>query len=487
MKKQLRPLAITASIMVLLAVGYLLLRLLVPDLLTPDKNDTSNFEVTGYALSELDHVAFDFADGYRYTVQLTHVSASNRTIAVVGKENYPFDSTSLSSAVATLGSITASRSYEDVTDLAEYGLDNPQAVVEVGGTDGTSVTLLVGSGTSVGEFAYVMKQDDESHTVYVVNSYAAKALLAKDMEYRDNSFLTVEDYTSEFRRVTVGCNDETVFDVYQFTQAEISADEDIWYSWYLYAPVEYGADSAALDTYFFQYFGTITAKSVVEDAPEDLARYGLDPSVDGAKVWTVTILMQDDSTVKLTLSEPVEIDGTSYRYGMVAGVNSVCLFSADDFTYLTEENWLRYKYKMAWTYNLFDVATVELTMDGSYHIMEVDAPTNEEKETKAFTGSFDGAELTENNGRQLYALIMGTTFYDSTSEEPEHEAAANMTIRMTLKTGKSETVDFYAMNSRQFAVYKNGEYTGSYVNVNALDDIRTAVEKILTGDKVTEF
>lgn len=484
MKKQYRPLVISASIMVLLAVAYLLIRLLVPDLIVDKSSKTISYNVTDYELSELSSVEFDFADGYSYTIALSQTSTTSRSISIKDKEGYPFESTELSSVCSSLGYMTASRYYEDVADdeLAEYGLDKPAARVTVSATDGTSVVLLVGSGTTVGNFAYVMREGEDTNTVYVVNSYAAKYLLQTDMAYRDREIMTISDYNAEIRRVTVDENGETVFDLYQFTEEEISNDESIWYSWYLYAPVRYGANDSAIES-FFTYFATLTAKSVVEDAPQDLAKYGLDAESAG-KIWTITILNTDETTLKMTISEYVEdLDG---RYVMIAGTNSVYFFEEEYFSFLENPNWLQYKYRMVWLHNLFDISTVEISSEAGYHILEVDAPQNDDTETP-FIASFDGNDITENNARQLYALIIGMTFYDSTADVPEHDPAPAYTFTMTQKKGGVETVELYRMNSRQYAVYKDGEYTGSYTNVSVLNDIFNAVDKVIAGDKITEF
>ncbi len=95
------------------------------------------------------------------------------------------DSSQVNLLTASLTGITVTDTIDDVTDLSQYGLDEPNAVISITDQDGTETTISVGDTNSTASVAYVLLNDDTT-TVYAVSTSITSHL--------DD---TIDDYIAE--------------------------------------------------------------------------------------------------------------------------------------------------------------------------------------------------------------------------------------------------------------------------------------------------
>lgn len=484
--KKYKPLAFALAALILVGAAYALIVLLIPDPPEePEKDITAGYTtLVKYELKNLDHVDFEFADGYQYTIKLTHKSDVSRSYSIVGKEEYDFDFTSMSSACLSLSGISSSRLVEEnAPDLAKYGFDEPQAKVTIYGTDGTSVKLTVGDATGVGDYSYAIK--DDGNDVYLISSYTTRYLLSKDYYYRNKDIFSLdeEDPASGVQAIQVSKNGEMLFDYVMLTEEERDAiDPDLDTLAYMRTPVEHGVNTTTLSDYLLANMMTVRFDDVVEDRPTDLAQYGLDKDTMNLKV-----VLNDGTTSNITLGKITE-DGS--RYGMLGGVNSVLLFDAEDFEFLDGFDFTSLIYRLIWTFNIQELSGFDVTAHGETHYVELfDPDKDEQEEGKEFWATIDGKELREENCRRLYVRVLSPSVYNLTDEQMNADAdpEAEWSCSIHFDTGRSdETISFHKINARQYAAYRNGEQTGFFVNINDLEAIDEALTTIAKGDLIPQ-
>ncbi len=479
--KKYKPLVLALGALILVGAAYLLIINLIPEPVEEEETSTAEYyKITDYALKNLDHITFTYDDGYSYTIKLTHKSETSRTYAIEGKPQYSFDTSAISTACLSMSSIsTSKRIGEDVQDLSPYGLDNPTAVIEFEGTDGTKTKVTLGSASAIGSYTYALK--DDSRDVYMLSSYVTKYLLSRDTDYRELELLSLneETPTEDLQSLSIIHHDEPMFAYRVLTDAEMEENPDIASRLMMTVPFENQLNDATLSTYLLSYLMSVKATGVAEDAPQDLARYGLTSDLTVLE-WT---LSDGTTTGKLTLSQPTE-DGI--RYGYAQGIDSVLTFNAADFDFLDTFNYKRTLYRLLWTYSIKELAGFDVTAHGETHEIRLFDPTTEESDAgQTFWATFDGEELREENARRLYVRVLSPSVYDLTDETTEIADTPEWSAVIHFDTGRAdETIEFYQINSRYYAAYRNGEPTGFYVNLIDLQAIDTAIEIIQEGDLI---
>lgn len=93
----------------------------------------------------------------------------------------PLDSTKITSLVSGFSSLTAGKKLSDISDLKEYGLDEPQNYVSLTLKDGSVTTVYVGNKNSTTSNTYVYLNDDKN-TVFTVSKDLDALIPDKKME-----------------------------------------------------------------------------------------------------------------------------------------------------------------------------------------------------------------------------------------------------------------------------------------------------------------
>ena len=159
---------------------------------------------------------------------------------------------------------------------------------------------------------------------------------------------------------------------------------------------------------------------------------------------------------------------------MVGGIDSVMESNAlPDVFNLKEIDLIS---KNFWLIDVRDVASVEFDIDGTHHLMTVDAGDEHS------SGNLDGVEISGDNCKQLYMralyiLVRGDTL-DLTY------APAKYTVTINLKNGMSRVMQLCPANERQYAVVMDGEPARYYTSITDIEGLLDAIRTVKNGGDI---
>ena len=211
----------------------------------------------------------------------------------------PADSGVASTIVSALRGLRAERFLTDEFtegDLARFGLAAPYATITIAVTEGDPpLELVIGKVTEDNDQRRTAKRSDEP-TVFAVASAKVEELLRDPQELRSRACF--DFFASQVAKLQVS---------WEGAPWTIERQQKTWKA----------SDGTELDDAEVEEFlwkiRDITLTRFVEDAPQDLARYGLDPAKGTIRVW----LTGQSDPQGLSVGET--IDGGATRYGWMSG------------------------------------------------------------------------------------------------------------------------------------------------------------------------
>lgn len=188
MKKKGLPLLIGIVVLVFLTVAYVIL----VKHNTETAEEVEDTTVKMFDLENKDVAALRFTlDGKEETFTL-----EGDTWSLASDATFEVDSSKMSTLLDTVTGMAASRKLEEVTDLSEYGLDEPVQTLVLTMADGTVYIICWGGTNDVTGDDYVYIKEKES-VVYTVDYSVLEALGESIEDYRTEEETTTEDETSE--------------------------------------------------------------------------------------------------------------------------------------------------------------------------------------------------------------------------------------------------------------------------------------------------
>lgn len=170
---------------------------------------------------------------------------------------------------------------EQATDLAEFGLTEPSLVVSAHIKEAATPTILQFGARTPTTTGYYARQGEQSRVLMVPASLQSK--FDKNVfSLRDKSLLTLEQ--AQVRRVEVHLEDGLI-------AVESEGDG----GWKMVAPLTAKTDKIKVNDLMSAINGA-NVKEFVDDAPQDLAKYGLNPPH-----WRLTFFSGDDRAEKSLL------------------------------------------------------------------------------------------------------------------------------------------------------------------------------------------
>lgn len=197
--------------------------------------------------------------------------------------DFPADDAAMKSLLIALTNAEVQRTLDDVpTDLAPFGLDRPNPTVTLTTTKGAVPAIHVGNQTKIGSKTYVRRGDDPKLMLSPTNLRVP--LDKQTSELREKTMLPFADATISRIEIAVPNGEPVVL-----TRKE----EDVW----SVGPGDYVADETEVRSFLSSLRAT-RAVDFTDDAPTDLAKYGL----DAPKVRVTVTSGQGDQTASGTLS-----------------------------------------------------------------------------------------------------------------------------------------------------------------------------------------
>lgn len=188
MKKKGLPLLIGIVALVLLVVLYVML--VRHNTKTEEEAEDTTVKVFDLESEDVASVRFTL-DGEEETFTL-----EDDTWSLASDAAFEVDSSKMTTLLDTVTAMAATRTLENVTDLSEYGLDEPVQTMVLTMADGTVYTICWGSTNDMTGDDYVYIKEMEG-VVYTVDYTVLDALGETIEDYRAEEETTTEESSQE--------------------------------------------------------------------------------------------------------------------------------------------------------------------------------------------------------------------------------------------------------------------------------------------------
>ena len=185
----------------------------------------------------------------------------------------PPEAISLAQAISNLESVR--EVVDNPSDLAQFGLADPQIIVEFKAEGGTSGSFKLGNKNPTQSEIYAMKGGDNS--VVLVSAFQESSFNKEPFALRDKRILKFDREKADTLALVKGAS--------SIQLARSGSD------WKVVKPVEARSDYSAVEG-FLTRLSSANMSKLVEEKPADLAKYGLDKPA-----MTVTIGAGSSKTV----------------------------------------------------------------------------------------------------------------------------------------------------------------------------------------------
>ncbi len=478
-KKKAMPLLITLGIFVLLFAGYFAMVWLIPEKEVVDDTPLKEYkQLVNYSTDQIAAVNFQYGDGYSYKLNLTrYVNDAGYTVTayeVEGKSEFEYDQTLYGNMLLQIAEISSGTIASEQADLSTYGLEVPKVSVtyyiyDDAGNITEGLTLHIGNAAPVGNGHYAMLDGD--NTVYVIGYADADYLVMTDYDYRVLNLLTIDDYVNGIQAVGVTHGDDTLYVARATTEEKEALEYATTYR--IYEPALVNCNTYYLENNILQYLTSISALSVVEDYPEDLADYGLSEADEPLEVSIETI---DGKITKFTLSNTPNEDGSVY--GKVSGQTSIYTFDPSVFAFasVTYDQLLD---MTIWTCEFNSLERVEFTLDGQQHTLYI-----EDNGDGTYQTRLDSLDILETDARMLYVRML-QIYIDDIAREGDEPGDIAYSFYLYGKDGSVRSLELAAISDRRFIVILDGVEQEYCVRYNTVKQIMDGVEDLYEGLHLT--
>jgi hypothetical protein len=361
-------------------------------------------------------------------------------------------------------SISATRVIEEnAADLKIYGLDKP-AIISVKTKDGKEQIIEIGANTPTDDGTYVKTKG--SNTVYLVDKYSVSSF--KVSKYYFWQKVLFDMTTEDINSLTLERQGKVAFKV------RLDSDK----KWYLTEPLEGPANSNKLEPYL-NGLPNLTANSIEEDKPKDLAEFGLD------KPTYVMTLDTKKGTKKLYLGSEI-IKGQEI-YGKLEGSDTIYVLPVPNLNYL-DLPLKELVEGLVYCPDIYDVNEFALDIGGK--TTNVKLQLDEKKDTDKDKFTVNGKEANKKNqqgevfARVLYRAMIEIGFIDLDAENkavPPGKPEVTFTYNLKKAPGKV-TVEFIPKDATTYYAVINGKFTGKIVSKLDFDmpsGVKDSLRKLL--------
>lgn len=389
---------------------------------------------------------------------------------------------------------------ENAENLAEYGLDQPKAYLQVTLQDASTLTLKIGDESSGISGCYALVNEDNK--VYLLNSTYRTGL-----DYSDLDFTAVEEgpdiTAANIDFIQVLKRDGEDFELINDKENKYQQTSEM-YPWVITKPYEegYAADSSKVADVQSNY-SSFDFQNCVDYSGKDFARYGLgDPA---ASVYikyfeTHTETLEKPETDPKTgeeIKEKTTYEDKEYKiyignqeedgdyYVRREGSDCVYTMRKADINKMLEIDTFDLMSKIICIPNIESVDRIDIDSNGTAYTMEIkrETVTNEEgkEETKA-SYYCNGSKVEEDAFKDVYQKMISAQ-YDAKAEEKVSAEGTKpiMTIRYHI-FGKGETtmtVSFLPYDD-SFYLVDTGHTIRFFADKRQVDDIAKAVKGLIS-------
>ena len=420
---------------------------------------------------------------------------------LAGKENVPLNETYTSKMVSTLATLEATKQIgENLSNLSEYGLEEPALTIIATLSDGSTNTIEVGDPSPFSDGYYATLNG--SNTVYMVESS-----LHSTFDYNESELIELEDgptiTASNITYLHLKNREGVALEIEYMENNPYDYSQSNMYPYVLLQPYEtpITADSTKVNT-LFENYTFFDYLQCIEYNSEDLTPYGLDEPA-----YEITLNYYEEQEGATEESSSEEEDETKaktipvdYNYTLFIGnkneedqyyvkdsnSNHVYVMSASTIDKMVQVTPFEYVNSYVQMVNIKTIGGLNIKVGSEEYVLEIkrENVTNEDGEEETIeTFYVNGKEMEDAEFRGLYQAIISTK-YDAEIPEGEHknrEPVATFTFLRSEYGYEDITVTYYPYDDSFYSINsKNIDYF-----LTDLRSINEVIEKI-RGASITE-
>ncbi len=355
---------------------------------------------------------------------------------------------------------------ENVTSMADFGLEAPSSTVAVTYHNGTVRTLCLGNTTPDEEGYYARLAEDDR--VYMLDFSTASLFMQKKNALVETTLLappTVrqndENGQAVLKQLTLtgGPGGKTL----SLRQAEAGDGTD-----YSYAPmvvtIPYTrmVDELLADTLSSYTYVIASEATVLHPTAADLKTYGFDTPYATAKVTLAiqTIADENDDNDNLQMQYYNAFESTivvgkkdenGNYYVRVNNNNAIYFVRSSMLSPLIERTYENTISELLFLKNISSIGRLDVNLNGTNHTISITHDESKDERDEQLIAMYNGARLSTPDFRRLYSQLMGLSRYGAASETPSEQAIYHIDLTMTDGT-TFLSLDFYQHNASLYLV-----------------------------------
>ena len=404
-----------------------------------------------------------------------------------GDAAFPVDDEAVAELLGYFEAVQAAFVIDDVTDYAQYGLEDPVCTIDISAGDG-EYEILVGSYSELDYQRYISAGDGK---VYLVND--------DPMDYYKTELDDAIPAFADVERVEFSGAEN--YAIERGEDGPSYREDDVYYT-------ENGVlDSSAVNSYVSYIASLALGDYYTYDASdEDSAAAGLDDpelavtidypesSDEGAEILSFTIAFSRGAEDKLTdwdevledmeageesgeAGEPADEDAVAYL--RVGGSAIIYEISCDDFKALMACSYNDLRHTELFPAETEDIASLTVTLDGETHELTTAPPEDAESDEAGEDGGwyFGGGKIDIAEVEAAIASLSVSRFAKDTSSGATE---ISFTAVLDMEGSPAVSVRLYRIDGESCLASVNGESIG-YVPRSQVVDLIEAVNAIVLG------
>ncbi len=448
MKRNIKLIIASLVLLAFLGGGYFFVSKWNPEKENTEENSLVSQDGNVEYIFDADSEKIDFVKFN--TGSITYTVKNGEEPSIEGYSSHIIDDYQLSSMIYSVTSVSISRRLENFSgNLSDYGIDEAGKSVTVRMKDGTQHTLLLGNSTNFEDEYYAMLKGGDS--VFTVSSYSVDTLMKNPDELRSKDICTLDG--KNISSFTVKKNGKHELSV-KYDENYTPANEYQSVSYLITYP--YKNVTASLDRLqeLFENVSSLTADSIVEENPKNLASYGLD------KPFEVEFTDFEGNRTTVIMGNYGE-NGNVYL--MCNNVPVVYLAQCPFYETVKGLDAKNYVDRFINLFNIDTMKEIKIEADGEEYLLSI-----EKKSEDSYTYKLGEKVLAESNFKKLYQLIIGVVAVDFTEENATGKEKCS--IKFTFNNGSSKKFTYYVYNDRYCIVKADNNLTCLTLTKN-LDNI----------------
>ena len=394
-----------------------------------------------------------------------------------GLEDLPINTSATSVVMEDGFSLVANRDLGTVNSLSDYGLDDPQAAVDVTFKDGSSYHYKIGKASATDSSAYYMCGADSSN-VYIVS--LSSGLFEGETYFIDKNLTSIGTTDSSGNSGAASL----------FTKIELTGKnypEDVVFTMdedemSITSPERYSVNSNTLSN-AETALASLTADTVEAIHPDAdaLKKYGLDQPT------AVVNFTAGDTTYKIVAG--AKSDGNYYV--MFNNVNVVYGIEASKVSAWVDKSLFAFRSKLIYLPNIVTVNSFTVTVGDTANVLKVsrtEDTSSSTEDNKVYTYTLtgnDGKSLDyEDNYKNFYQTAIGVQILEPADSIPDGKPELTYEYRY-FDSGTVDTIQFIKSADRRYTVVFNGKPFG-IVTQNDIDAVEKNIRILESGETVPE-